>query len=480
MKRKKTDLPYNPDVAVVRIVTGLHILSDIIAFVTSYFLTYIIRFYDFEGSYIVKNIYSHIYIQNIILYISVGLVFLLFNYYMTGMYDGYKKLNPTHVFENIILSSCVVVILASASMYFARKHWHMRGFIPLALLINIPVALTFKIIVNRIIYMIRRHYGVLIYKSLLIGYTKNAEDIKEKASKSRIKGFRIARHIASPEDLNDLAAVEEEIKKDDISVVMSMDENLSTQAITGIMQLCIKYNKTFKTIFSRFDTLKNPFDENDSINGYTIVHFNCLSMSRENSFVNDIFSRMLSFVFIIILSPVLLLISVLIKAESCGSAVFKQLRYGVNGKPFTMYKYRTMKINAENDIEKLWEKNESDGALFKIKDDPRVTKLGALLRKTSLDELLQLVNVLKGEMRFIGPRPLPVADLHKYKYTWHFLRQIGYPGMSCIWQITGRSILKFEDMCLLDIWYVLNRNWMLDLKIFIRTIWSVLLRKGAY
>jgi lipopolysaccharide/colanic/teichoic acid biosynthesis glycosyltransferase len=124
--------------------------------------------------------------------------------------------------------------------------------------------------------------------------------------------------------------------------------------------------------------------------------------------------------------------------------------------------------------------NESGKGLFKIRNDKRVTPVGRLLRRFSLDELPQLINVLRGEMAIVGPRPLPRRDFENYYEEWHYTRHNGIPGLTCLWQISGRSDLGFHDMCILDIFYLTNRNWVLDLKIALRTFWAVLFGKGAY
>jgi lipopolysaccharide/colanic/teichoic acid biosynthesis glycosyltransferase len=152
----------------------------------------------------------------------------------------------------------------------------------------------------------------------------------------------------------------------------------------------------------------------------------------------------------------------------------------MNGKTFKMLKFRTMCRDAECRIDELRSRNEADGALFKMRNDPRITRIGRLLRKTSIDELPQLINILRGEMRFVGPRPLPVRDLADYMRSWHSTRQMASPGLTCIWQVAGRSGVGFEDMCLLDIWYIFNRDWILDVRILFRTAWVVLFRSGAY
>ena len=188
----------------------------------------------------------------------------------------------------------------------------------------------------------------------------------------------------------------------------------------------------------------------------------------------------LSLIGIIILLPVFILIALLIKLEDRkGSFVFRQVRIGKDGQSFHMYKFRSMVSNAEELLESLLEHNEASGPLFKIKEDPRVTKIGKFLRKTSLDELPQLFNVLKGEMSLVGPRPALPREVEAYSlYERERLKAV--PGLTCFWQVEGRSNIGFEEQVELDIKYINNRNLFLDIKLIFKTIKVLLGSKDAY
>lgn len=188
--------------------------------------------------------------------------------------------------------------------------------------------------------------------------------------------------------------------------------------------------------------------------------------------------RLIALILIILLSPLFLAIAIAIKLTSNGPVIFKQVRSGLNARPFTMYKFRTMVENAEQLKEKLLPLNEMNGPVFKITDDPRVTKLGAFLRKSSLDELPQLFNVLKGDMSLVGPRPLPVEEVEKFD-RWQRRRQSLKPGMTCIWQISGRNEIDFEQWMRMDLQYIDNWSLWLDLIILLKTIPAVISGKGA-
>ena len=182
---------------------------------------------------------------------------------------------------------------------------------------------------------------------------------------------------------------------------------------------------------------------------------------------------------ILILIPVFLIIGILIKLEDPkGSVFFSQKRNGLNGKEFNMYKFRSMVHNAEDLLESLMSKNEMDGPVFKIKDDPRITKIGKFIRKTSLDELPQLFNVLKGDMSLVGPRPPIPREVIQYN-TYQFQRFSVKPGITCYWQISGRNNIDFDEWVELDLKYIKERNLFKDIYIILMTLPVLLGDKNA-
>lgn len=188
-----------------------------------------------------------------------------------------------------------------------------------------------------------------------------------------------------------------------------------------------------------------------------------------------------SLVGLLICLPAITVIAVLIKLEDGGPIIFKQLRVGKNGKNFYIYKFRSMKIDAELQKAKLLEQNEVEGAMFKMKNDPRVTKIGSFIRKTSLDEIPQFFNILTGSMSLVGPRPPLLDEVAMYTdYDKQRLRVT--PGLSGLWQISGRSNLSFSDMVDLDIFYIEHRSIFMDLKIMFITIGNMIFIKknGAF
>ncbi|MGI8170484.1 sugar transferase [Enterococcus lactis] len=203
-------------------------------------------------------------------------------------------------------------------------------------------------------------------------------------------------------------------------------------------------------------------------------------ISKNFFFVKAVFDHMISGMLVLALLPLFFLIALLVKLEDPQSPIlFKQIRIGKNEVPFTMFKFRTMVPDAEDLLEKLLDQNEVEGHMFKMKKDPRVTKIGFYLRKYSLDELPQLFNVLIGDMSLIGPRP---SLKHEVDYYTRYERQRFYvkPGCSGLWQVSGRNLLNFDEMIELDLVYINQMSIYQDIKIFFKTIYVVITGQGAF
>jgi exopolysaccharide biosynthesis polyprenyl glycosylphosphotransferase len=195
--------------------------------------------------------------------------------------------------------------------------------------------------------------------------------------------------------------------------------------------------------------------------------------------VKRTFDVAVSTVLLLVLSPLLLVISAAVFVSSKGPVIYRSIRPGLGGRPFACFKFRTMRTGAEQmqaDVESL---NEASGALFKIREDPRLTTVGRLLRRFSLDELPQLVNVLLGDMSLVGPRPLPQRDFDQLE-EWHKKRYLVLPGVTGLWQVSGRSELDFDDLVRLDFLYLERWSVGLDLAILLKTVPAVLSRRGAF
>ncbi len=215
-----------------------------------------------------------------------------------------------------------------------------------------------------------------------------------------------------------------------------------------------------------------------NLNGLPVLTYRAVPEERISLLLKGLTDRLGALAGLLVLSPLLLLMSAIIKLDSKGPVLFKQERSGVNGKLFTLYKFRTMCADAERRKKQLMDRNEMTGAAFKIRNDPRVTRVGRYLRKFSIDELPQLINVLKGDMSLVGPRPPLPGEVSQYQ-PWQHRKLSVKPGLTCIWQISGRNDITFEDWMRMDLEYIDNWSLGLDARILLKTIPAVLKGNGA-
>ena len=262
-----------------------------------------------------------------------------------------------------------------------------------------------------------------------------------------------------------------------IDEVWYVKKSISAADVRNIVRSCEELGVTFRVKHNEtMDNLTNAFSEN--IADHKFLTFTNVPYKPSSLTIKTIFDIFISFVAIIVLSPLLLGIVLAVFFSSRGPVIFTQERIGLRGRPFRLYKFRTMVADAEKQLKELEAKNESDGPTFKIAADPRITKVGKFLRKTGLDELPQLFNVLKGEMSLIGPRPPLESETRQYK-RWQLRRLSVKPGLSCFWQIKPeRNSIKFEKWMEMDLAYMDNWSLRLDFLIMVKTIKTVFQRSG--
>ena len=218
----------------------------------------------------------------------------------------------------------------------------------------------------------------------------------------------------------------------------------------------------------------------DDFYGQPVMVFRTVPETSWQLITKQTFDYVGALVLLVISSPLLILCGVLIKLTSPGPVLFRQMRSGLNGSPFTIYKFRTMVTNAEQFKHELEAMNEMRGPVFKVTADPRITPVGKWLRRFSIDEFPQFINVLRGEMSLVGPRPLPVDEVKRFNDLSHRRRLSVRPGLTCLWQVSGRNEIKdFRDWVRLDLEYIDNWSLWLDVKILLRTLPAILLTTGA-
>lgn len=234
------------------------------------------------------------------------------------------------------------------------------------------------------------------------------------------------------------------------------------------------------SIVPRFFEALSPSVEMEDIEGLPVIS---LPRYARHGRLRRVVKRLIDLLIValttVVMSPVLLLVGILIKLDTPGPIFFRQERMGRNHKVFAMLKFRSMVVGAESERESLSTQNETTGPMFKMKDDPRITHVGRVIRRLSIDELPQMINVFRGEMSIVGPRPLPVIEAKECTGTAD-MRHLVQPGITGLWQVLGRSDIPFEEMVQLDYLYVTNWTLRWDIKIILRTAIAIVRKRGAY
>ncbi|MGD8736826.1 MAG: undecaprenyl-phosphate glucose phosphotransferase [Anaerolineae bacterium] len=248
--------------------------------------------------------------------------------------------------------------------------------------------------------------------------------------------------------------------------------------IVSIVAQCEREQVRVRIVPDIFQMTLSHLDVED-LGGIPMIGVRDISISGSRQFMKRAMDVVISLVSLIFLAPLFVLLSIIIRLDSPGPSIFRQIRVGKGEQLFSCFKFRSMRVGAEEEKDTLLDKNEVSGPVFKMRDDPRITSVGRFIRRTSLDELPQLFNVLMGHMSMVGPRPAIPSEVQRYQ-PWHKRRLEVAPGITGLWQVSGRSELTFDEMVLLDLYYIENWSPLLDLQILFRTIPKVLLGEGAY
>jgi len=247
--------------------------------------------------------------------------------------------------------------------------------------------------------------------------------------------------------------------------------------LRGLVEACAEVGATALVAVDRMD-VELPPPRAEAVGPTLYLTYRTHEPELPSRFVKALIDRTVGLMMLVMTLPLMLLVAVAVKLTSRGPILFVQERGGLHGRPFRMLKFRTMREGAEAQRSALLAANEMDGPVFKIADDPRVTRLGRFLRRTSMDELPQLVNVVRGDMSLVGPRPLPVVETRELAGV-HRRRLSMRPGITCLWQISGRNELGFQEWMALDLQYVDHWSLGLDLAILLRTLPALVSRRGA-
>jgi len=476
----------------------LHITSDLICLFIVYWLIipFFLKIAGLFPTFFPKTIFSE---NNFCLhgwYLKLFPVFIFTPALFMLVFRGYRK---TGVQKNkTILYQTGIICLACIPVLFFLFYFTLHcSFIKSLALTSLPSFFLWIILVlNRLYISFSIKKGCananIIRHILIIGTGKNAISAAEHINTHPEYGLRITGFLTDKDDeignsitnkkiLGKVLEITKIIHDHYTDCILFPGDDEYSKYYKFLVNICSIVGLDFAVAESKLplDVAVNNYVSSESIGNLQLKLFKFVYRHPGLSFLKRIFDFIISCVLICLCMPFWIVIPIAIKLTSPGPVLFRQMRVGKYGKKFTLYKFRSMIDNAEKFQEKLLSLNEMDGPAFKIQNDPRQTITGKILRKTSLDELPQLWNVLKGDISMVGPRPAIDKEVSQYR-PWERKRLSVIQGITCFWQVSGRNTIKFDEWMKLDLMYIDTWDIALDFKIFFKTIPAVLLKKGAY
>lgn len=389
---------------------------------------------------------------------------LVINYSQYGLYDDKRNIFNENDFMAIIYSISLVFLITFAVIFlFDALNLMNVIFILFSYLLIISFTVIGRMILSTILAYSRKK-GYDLKRVVIFG--EDSLELANKIKENKSIGYRVVGRTDSIEELKSL------VKNTDI--VFMLRNRINTQ----MMEIILNNDTiTWKIIPSLF----NIAMENINIDEFRDCP-NILINPSVNSRLYDKIKRLEDFIgaslSLLILSPLFLIIALIIKMTTPGPVFFRHKRVGKNLREFNLFKFRSMIINAEERKKEFMDKNEVKG-IFKIRNDPRITPFGKFIRKTCIDELPQIINILKGDMSFVGPRPHLRSELPNFS-GWKMQRFRAKPGLTGLWQVSGRHELNFDKAILLDIYYIKHKSFILDLQIILKTIPSIIFSTGKW
>ena len=458
------------------ILGAIDILSLTVAFQLSYFINYF-----HTGGFFFSDI------DFLSLFLGV-LPFWLITLYFINVTEIPRTKRYRVLFLEYFQSAVIIGVILLIIYFVFKMAWISRLF-----LISFTLfGFIFLFIIRLIEYKVFKNYRAKGYNyvNVVLIADETSGSFIDTMLKYREWGYRIIAIFTLTESLKDryektiillpdeyIGVLDDLMEGDIIDEVFYLKSKIIPNEIRNVIRSCEELGVTFRLMHDD-DKINLTNAVKTNIENFKFLTFINVPYNSNALAIKKIIDINFSLLSIIILSPLLLIISLLIKLTSKGPLIYKQSRVGLRGRQFDLYKFRTMVRGAEDLRSDLESKNEADAPVFKIKDDPRVTKIGSFLRKTGLDELPQLVNVLKGEMSLIGPRPPLKEETRQYK-RWQLRRLSVKPGLSCFWQIKpDRNSIKFEKWMEMDLAYIDNWSLRLDFIILVKTIKTVFQRTG--
>ncbi len=456
------------------------VFVDVVMILIGFVVAYEVRLHasDFVEIKWVPSLLS--YLKFLFLFIPVWLVVFagigLYNF--RGVGSMVKEMWLSVVGVSTVLSLMIIIIFFNQDTFFSR----------LIIIYALFFVSVFVILGRVLIRLLQRYfyrYGIGVRRVLLVGVNNNTEDLQRYFDNNLNMGWELVglldeikqkgEKVGNYRVLGNLDKLVKIYKRYGINEIWLTGETDDDYQME-IINFCQRKDLVYRFVPGILGVVSANV-ETQTIAGMPLIALKETALEGWGRIIKRIFDIFFSLVVLIILGWLFVLIAIMIKIESPGPVFYCSERVGRKGKMFVIYKFRSMVINADKMKKELMAMNEAEGPMFKIKNDPRITRVGHFIRKTRIDELPQVWNVLKGDMSWIGPRP-PLADEVK-QYKAHHLKRLAIKsGITGPWQVTGRHDLDFDDIVKLDTYYIENWSIELDVQIFFKTIWLMLTRAG--
>lgn len=393
-----------------------------------------------------------------------------------------------------VVSASLILFGVVAIVSYALQFDTARGYVGVALPAGLVMLLLSRVIVRRLLHIERAH-GKSSLRVLVVGSTSGVQHLSNSLRAQPMAGYiPIGAYLPGVEadgdtaGALDLPVVGRAAEADEIiadiksfapdAVALSSSTQLAPETIRALGWALADLNIRL-ILAPALTDVAGPRIHTQPVAGLPLIHVSTPNLENGQRFVKRTTDILGSFLLIAVLSPLLAAVALLVRFDSPGPVLFRQERVGTAGEHFEMFKFRSMVMDAEAKLEQLRDNHEGNDVLFKLKNDPRVTRVGRVLRKFSLDELPQLFNVFGGSMSLVGPRPPLAAEVERYDIRAH-RRLLVRPGMTGLWQVSGRSLLSWDETVRLDLYYVENWSFLGDLTILLRTFKAVFGRHGAF
>lgn len=463
------------------------VISDALMIFLAFWLAYYFRFVAFEWFF--DQTASVSFLTYSILLYSMPFLWLVI-FAINGLYAKDNLLGGTEEYSKVFRSAGTGFLLIVIAGFLGPTLFIARGWLLMAWGFTFLFVAGARFFLRRVVYALRRQ-GFFLTPAVIVGANQEGRWLAEQLLKWETSGLHLVGFVDKKtpvtfplfHDLVSLGTVEqlgEVIERYNVGEVILASSAISTRDY--LLEIFRKYGVSDKVNIRMSSGLYEILTTGLTVNEFAyvpLVYVNKVRLTGSDTIMKFMLDYVLAITSLLLLSPFLLLAAIMVKRSSPGPIIHKRLVMGLNGKQFHAYKFRTMVTNGDEVLAQHPELKEELARNHKLKNDPRVTKIGAFLRKFSLDELPQLFNVLKREMSLVGPRMISPEEVSMYKqFDMNLLTVL--PGMTGVWQVSGRSDVSYEERVRLDMYYIRNWSIWLDLQILFQTIPAVIKRRGAY